>query len=182
MSIVRLFDHDVSEIVALLPELEHAWAEETWRQSMPYSPHRDSQSILIRRQPGSRPRDVLHQIASVATRHYTHNAIAAAIHQVCAHVEGRPARAMLVRLPPGGVIAPHTDEGIYFEHVERFHLPLVTNPGAWLEVDGERYHLAAGTVFAFDNRVSHRGANEGDTDRIHMVIDVHPDSPAVHAG
>lgn len=182
MSVASLFDHDIGDLLALLPDLEHAWTEEVWRQSMPYSPHRDSQTIMIRRQPGSRPRDVLHQIASVATQHYMHAPIAAAIHQICAQIEGRPARAMLVRLAPGGVIAPHTDEGIYFGQIERFHLPLVTNPGAWLEVDGERYHLAAGTVYAFDNHVPHCGANEGDVARVHLLVDVHPDSPFVSAG
>lgn len=181
MSIVRLFDYDVAPLVAMLPDLDDAWAEETWRQAMPYTPHRDSQTIFIRRQPGSRPRDVLHQLASVATRHHA-GALAVAIEDIYTRLEGRPARAMLVRLAPGGVISPHTDTGIYAEATVRFHLPLVTNPGAWLEVDGEKYHLPAGALYAFDKHVPHRGGNDGDTARVHMILDIHPESPDVLAG
>ncbi len=171
--IVSLFPYDIASIVAMLPDLEHAWTEEIWRQAMPYTPHRDSETIFIRRQPGSRPRDVLHQLASVATRHTVSRA---------AHTVRFPARAMLVRLKPGGRIEQHTDTGIYAEATIRFHLPIITNPGVWLEVDGTRYQLEAGTVFAFDKHVPHSGGNDGDEARIHMIVDAYPDSPGVFAG
>lgn len=181
MSIVRIADYDIAPILAMLPALDDLWGEEGWRATMPYSPHRDSEMIYLRRQPGSRPRDVLHQLASVATRHHQ-GALAVAIDDVCAMTVGRPARAMLVRLRPGGVIAEHTDEGIYAEATVRFHVPLVTNPGAWLTVDGERYHLPAGHVFAFDKHRPHSGGNDGDTPRSHLIIDIMPESPNVLAG
>src|SRR3954467_1652056 len=123
MTIVRLADLDVSSAIAILPELEHDWAEETWRQELRFTPHHDSETVFLRRQPGSRPRDVLHQLASVATRHFAHAPLANAIDAICTFVEGRPARAMLVKLMPGGVIAPHADTGIYADATERFHLP-----------------------------------------------------------
>ena len=179
--IVSLFQYDTAPILAMLPELEHAWQEETWRATIPFSPHKDSESIFIRRQPGSRPRDVLHQLASMATQ-YHQGPLSLAVEAICSHVQGRPARAMLARLRPGGVIEPHTDEGIYAEATTRFHLPLITSPGAWLEVDGTRYHLSAGTVYAFDKHVPHCGGNDGDEPRIHMIIDAHPDSPGLFAG
>lgn len=183
MSIVRLFDWDVSEILAALPQFDDAWAEETWRQTMPYTPHRDSETIYLRRQPGSRPRDVLHQLASVATRHMACGPLAALIDAVAEHVQGRPARAMLVRLAPGGVVAPHADTGIYADATERVHVPLITNEGAWFQFEGDqRYHIPAGVVAAFDKHISHSAYNEGDQPRIHMIMDYHPDSPAVLAG
>ena len=182
MGIAHLFDIDIDPILAALPSLDDAWAEESWRQTMPYTPHRDSETIFLRRQPGSRPRDVLHQLASVATRHYSIAPLAEAIHQVCSFVQGRPARAMLVRLRPGGVIAEHTDTGIYAEATQRVHVPLLTNPGAWLRVGGIRFHLPTGGAYCFDKHVPHSGANEGAEPRVHMILDYHPDSPAVFAG
>lgn len=182
MGLVHLFDHDLTDILAALPALDECWAEETWRQSLHFTPHRDSETIFLRRQPGSRPRDVLHQLASVATRHYGIGPLAALIHQVCAHVDGRPARAMLVRLKPGGRVEPHTDEGIYADATERFHCALLTNPGAWMQFGDARYHLPAGAVTAFDKHVEHSAGNDGDDWRLHMIVDIHPDSPAVLAG
>jgi quercetin dioxygenase-like cupin family protein len=180
MSIVRVADYDIGQILAMLPALDEFWGEDRLRQSLPYSPHKDSEAIHLRRQPGSRPRDVLHQLASVATRHV--GAAAMAIEDVCAMTQGRPARAMLVRLRPGGVIAEHTDEGIYAEATVRFHIPIVTNLGAWLTVGGERYHLPVGAIYAFDKHTPHSGGNDGDTPRLHLIVDVHPESPNVLAG
>lgn len=181
MTVLALFDLDLADILAAMPEFDDIWGEERWRQTMPYTPHKDSETIALRRQPGSRPRDVLHQLASVATRHYACGPLAAALFQVVAHVQGRPARAMLVRLPPGGRVAPHTDTGIYADATERFHLPIITNPDAWMVVDDVKYHLKAGTVYALDKHVEHSAGNDGASPRIHMIVDVMPDSAEVLA-
>lgn len=180
--IVSLFEYDIGPILDILPEFKEIWSEERWRQSMPFTPHRDSETVFLRRQPGSRPRDVLHQLASVATRHFAHAPLANAIDAICAFVEGRPARAMLVKLMPGGVITPHADTGIYADATERFHLPIVTNEAAWLEVEGSRFHMPAGVVYALDKHVEHSGGNDGEDPRTHLIVDIFPDSPAVLAG
>jgi quercetin dioxygenase-like cupin family protein len=182
MSIARLFDWDVSEILAALPQFDEAWAEETWRQTMPYTPHRDSETIYLRRQPGSRPRDVIHQLASVATRHMACGPLAHLIDAVTAHVEGRPARAMLVRLAPGGRVTPHADSGTYADATERFHVALVTNPGAWFQFGADRYHVPAGSCTAFDKHIEHSAGNDGSQARTHLIVDIFPESPAVFAG
>jgi quercetin dioxygenase-like cupin family protein len=181
MGAVALFPYDIEPILRMLPELGPAWTEETWRQSLHFSPHRDSETIFLRRQPGNRPRDVLHQLASVCTMHH-HGALANAIEAICRHVGGRPARAMLVKLNPGGRVAPHTDIGIYAQATERFHLPVITNPGAWMRWGSERYHFAPGTVFAFDKHVEHEAGNDGAEARLHLIVDVVPESADVLAG
>lgn len=183
MSIVSLFEYEIGPILEAVAALDESeWHQEKWRQTMPFTPHGDTDSIFLRRQPGSRPHDVLYQLASVATRYYMVGAFSDAVHAICEAVEGRPARAMLARLRPGGVIKPHTDSGPYADSTERMHLPLITNRGAWLEVDGERYHLEAGVWHAIDKHVEHSGANGGDEPRLHLIVDVVPDSPQVFAG
>jgi quercetin dioxygenase-like cupin family protein len=181
MSIVRIADYDIAPILEILPQFDEWWGEEGWRATMPYSPHRDSEMIYLRRQPGSRPRDILHQLASVVTRHH-HGPLAQAIDEVCALTQGRPARAMLVRLAAGGRIYEHADIGIYADATERFHIPIVTNPGAWLMVNGEKYQLPSGGIFAFDKHSVHSGGNDGDSPRVHLIVDTMPESPNVLAG
>jgi aspartyl/asparaginyl beta-hydroxylase (cupin superfamily) len=89
---------------------------------------------------------------------------------------------MLVRLLPGGRVTPHTDIGIYADATERFHLPLVTTESAWLAADGERYHLAPGRWYALDKHLEHEAGNDGKEPRVHMIVDIVPDSPEVLAG
>lgn len=181
MSIVRIADLDIAAALAVLPDFEEIWGEDRWRQELRFSPGDGIDTIWLRRQPGSRPRDVLHQLASVATRHYSNGALSAVIHQVCAYVEGRPARASLVRFAPGARIEPHTQIGIYADNTESFHVPIITNPGAWFRFGDERYHMTAGGIFALDRQSEHEGANDGDTSVVHLVCDVHPDSAEVLA-
>lgn len=182
MSIAKVFDYDITEILAAMPQLDDCWAEESWRRTAPYTPHIDSDMIYFRRQPGSRPRDVMHQLASVATRHLAVGPFATLIDALVERVEGRPARAMVVRLRPGGRVLPHADHGIYADATERYHVPLITNPGAWFQFGDARFHMAAGGVFAFDKHIEHSAGNDGAEDRLHLILDVHPESPEVLAG
>ncbi len=177
--ITQLFYHPVRDIVDLLPRLDQAWGEEDWRQTMPFSPHKDSQTIFLRRQPGLRPRDVLNQLLSVETPHCDHPPLIRAIKAITGANKG--ARAMLVRLAPGGVIGLHTDIGFYADVTERFHLPIVTNSASWLEVDGERFYLPVGLIHSFNKHLPHQGMNEGTTPRIHLIVDIFPE-PSVVAG
>lgn len=163
-----IMEHDVTALAALLPELEPAFVE-------------GADTIFIRRQPGSRPRDVVHQLASVATRYMCHPPIAVALDAVAQHLDGRLARAMLRRMPTGTSVEPHTDEGAYAVRTVRYHLPILTNPGAWLAFEGHRFHLDAGTVYAIDKHISHAAANEGGGPMVHLVFDLVPDAFGVLA-
>lgn len=166
---------DVMPLRALLAEIEPAFAEDTWRQRMPMTPHRDSETIFLRQQPGSRPRDVLHSLDVEDGRYFDHPAIVgvcSAIMRAVGASSERMGRAMLIRLKPQGNITLHTDIGAYAEATERYHLPVITNPDAWLEVDGARYHMTEGVLYFFEKHRPHCGGNDGETGRIHLVVDV----------
>lgn len=53
----------------------------------------------------------------------------------------------------------------------RFHLPLQTNPGAQVYLDGDWFHLDEGSVFLFNNGCIHTAVNDGDSPRLHLVWD-----------
>ncbi len=53
------------------------------------------------------------------------------------------------------------------------HVPVVTNPGAWMCFKGTgRVHFEAGKAYSFDTLVMHNYGNDGDTDRVHLLFDV----------
>lgn len=83
-----------------------------------------------------------------------------------------PERVLLAKLPPGGAIEPHIDEGEFFNHTQRYHIPLKTNPRALLFVDDVDYQLQEGRVYLIRNDLMHYAVNEGDTDRIHLIFDM----------
>ena len=76
--------------------------------------------------------------------------------------------AVLFRLPPGGHLYRHADEGY------AIHIPLETND----EVvslsfeDGVRteHHLAVGKAYRTDRSIEHESFNAGLTNRTHLVV------------
>jgi aspartyl/asparaginyl beta-hydroxylase (cupin superfamily) len=80
--------------------------------------------------------------------------------------------ARLLNLRAGAEIKPHRDVELAFEHGSaRLHVPLVTNPGVEFVIDGEPLAMEAGSCWYINANLTHRVANRGDTDRIHLVVD-----------
>ena len=79
---------------------------------------------------------------------------------------------------PGGRIARHSDNGNYFKFYHRFHLPIVTNSKAIFTNDlGAEEHMEAQYVYLLNIADYHAVYNHGETDRIHMLLDIALDYP-----
>lgn len=82
-------------------------------------------------------------------------------------------RANLVRLRAHSVIPTHTDQGEFLNSTRRIHLPIITNHGCTFTVGTETKHLPAGQMWEINNTgMPHSVNNGGDTDRIHLIVDV----------
>lgn len=80
-------------------------------------------------------------------------------------------RIRLAKLKAGGKIPPHVDAASYFKLMHRLHIPLTTNPDVWFFIRGEGWRLLPGEIWEINNVVEHSVVNDGDTDRIHLVVD-----------
>jgi hypothetical protein len=79
----------------------------------------------------------------------------------------------LMRLAPGSVINEHSDPGLRFEEgVARIHIPVLTNPDVEFYLNGSRVLMTAGSCWYLRLSDPHRVANRGQTDRVHLVIDL----------
>ncbi|MBV8652221.1 MAG: aspartyl/asparaginyl beta-hydroxylase domain-containing protein [Alphaproteobacteria bacterium] len=150
------------------------FADMVFRQRAPGSAHPDTETIYLRMPPTLSRETIFESLDSIDYPLMQEPAIREAVAAVSRLAGGRAARAMIVKLKPGGRIAPHVDEGAYAAATRRYHLPIATNPLAWLEAGGERLHLPAGTLWWFDKHALHRGGNDGATDRIHLIVDTLP--------
>ena len=77
----------------------------------------------------------------------------------------------------GGLVFPgvHNDGAT----AVRLHIPILTNPDAWMEIDGRRYHLPAdGSGYLVNTSRMHRIGNDGTTNRTHLVSVIYPDFPS----
>lgn len=78
---------------------------------------------------------------------------------------------MLSVIMPGHSIAPHRDSQAPY-WLFRVHVPLVTNKGAFMTLDGEDFHLEVGKAYKINTEAEHAIRNEGFIPRIHFMFDV----------
>ena len=80
-------------------------------------------------------------------------------------------RIVFAQMKPGGEIKPHVDEGRYSDNTDRYHFVIVTNPSVIFTSGDEQYHMSRGTIHWFNNHINHSVANNGTTNRIHLIVD-----------
>ncbi|GAA4159069.1 hypothetical protein GCM10022251_34930 [Phytohabitans flavus] len=80
--------------------------------------------------------------------------------------------ARLMSLAPGASVETHRDTPLGFPYgMLRLHVPIVTNDGAILVLDGEVHRWQPGTFWYGDFSRPHSIANTGTSNRVHLVID-----------
>ena len=83
----------------------------------------------------------------------------------------RPLRCLMARLAGGGVVTEHTDVGPYFERTIRIHVPIISNPRAWMVCNRLCYVMAPGEAWALNNSTLHAVWNDSSAPRTHMICD-----------
>jgi quercetin dioxygenase-like cupin family protein len=70
------------------------------------------------------------------------------------------------------VIPRHRDKGPLTAKTHRIHVPVITNSGCIFSVGDESKNLKAGQIWIIDNvNRYHSVENNGDSDRVHLIID-----------
>jgi len=83
--------------------------------------------------------------------------------------------ACLSRVAPGEGHGYHQDSQRP-GWITRVHVPVVTNDGCWMmfeSEDGVKVHFERGKAYSFNIYEPHAFANEGTTERIHLLFDVY---------
>lgn len=80
-------------------------------------------------------------------------------------------RVIVTRLPPGGRILPHADEGEYAARFTRHQIMLQCEPGNVFKCGGESLAPTTGDLFWFNHHLEHEVINNSAHDRLAMIID-----------
>jgi len=100
------------------------------------------------------------------------------------HVEGEAIGAILItKLPSGGKIYPHVDEGWNAGHFDKFYVPVENYKGATFNFNNGHIDPEIGCVYQFDNSKLHWVNNNSDGDRVAMIVCVrHKNQPRYKEG
>lgn len=172
---------DIRELENLVCQLSPAeWNADSTRQRR-YEAHRDTQTVGLvydedfrHAHPTKRPRlrtfePAMRPALALITDYYEQSAVGK---RLCARNGlGYFVRASLIRLQPGGNIAPHQDNNFSLAHSHRIHVPVLTSREVVFTVGGESISLPAGGIFEINNRRIHSVSNAGSDARVHLVLD-----------
>ena len=161
------------------------WDEFNERRTAPNSPHQGMTDVWVR----ARARDELTNPLALREAHYPVFypvwAKLPSMHHVVwtlmAMAKGTHlGNVLITRIPPGGQILPHVDTGWAPEHFDqKFYIVLAGNEAVTNYCgegdEEEAVVMLPGSIWAFENRVSHRVINNGETDRISLIVTLRSD-------
>lgn len=79
---------------------------------------------------------------------------------------------LITRVPPGGQVAPHHDRGRWAAEFYgcKVAVPLSSNDRCTNTCEDERVVMHTGEAWLFENQVTHSTVNEGESDRITLIV------------
>jgi len=80
-------------------------------------------------------------------------------------------RSRLMRLSPDCEVPLHTDTSYHWMKRVRIHIPIITDNEVIFHCADKKVHMAAGEAWLFDSWKQHKVVNQGQTNRVHLVID-----------
>lgn len=161
---------DVSPLALALRRSPALWSEDTaWRDTFPARQHGVDTLMLRFLDPAAGDR-----LEHIDYPHYS------ALPEARPLITGLMARVGGVRLgicfinkiAPGGEIGRHIDPPQVTGYYDRFHIVLAHSAGSLSSAGDEEVHMTSGEVWWFDSSLEHGATNAGDSERIHLVVDI----------
>jgi hypothetical protein len=172
------------EVAAALAEINahpEIWNRDKERIAAPNSPHRESSDVWLR----YRARREIVGPASFAEPHFAEFYPAwhalPAIQPIVFHIMGLVKATylggiLITRIRSGHMIYPHIDGGWHAKTMtSKVYCILAANDRCSNHYEDEECVMAAGEAWSFQNDVMHWVLNDGDTDRIALIVTARTD-------
>ena len=170
---------DVSKIVEVVKSFDQEWFEYTFRQDT-FFIHRHTHTVQITDFDAKGWEEESYKVNKFVKCKYNfilkNNELNPILNYLKNLHNGELAKTMFVKLAAGKKIDEHYDDGLYLSLVKRHHIPIITNDKVWFYVDGIKKNLLQGEVWEIDNTKLHKVENLSSQDRVHLVVDIMPNS------
>lgn len=152
------------------------WDEIRHRTSHPRSPHREVSDIWVRYNPIENFKGDMQKFNEehIAQWYPVADIIPEAVRisiEVFKEMRGLSLGAVLItRIPPGGQVYPHIDQGWHARTFEKFAVQVKGNDRQAFHFERESLSALPGDLYWFDNAYSHWVTNDSDEDRITLIV------------
>lgn len=166
---------DVSSIKEMVLGYDKEWTLDTSRQEM-YKEHKDTFTYMLQDfsldwEPGK-----AFEYKSKYIDKKDMDIVQPIVNKLLSLYNGVTGRIMYINLPSKKYVPPHKDGGFYLKNVRRFHIPILTNRDVVYIINGEHKNMAEGECWEINNLAHHAVFNNSNEDRVHLVIDILPES------
>lgn len=169
---------EVDHILEELEKAPHLWDRDAER-TFSTSPHRETHDIWVRYNP-KEDFLVTHKDTPFDSEWYEAVQYLPSVADFCfrlmAGVNGEDLGGVLVtKVPAGKKVYMHTDEGWHVDFYDKFYLHLESNDKVVFGWEsGEEIQPQKGDLYWLDNTTPHYVNNDGDTDRITLIVCIKP--------
>lgn len=166
---------DVTPVLRELATQPELWDQNTLRTSHPDTAHADVSDIwLWFNEIPQDPNGVINDIQTVPYPAWgLLPSLRKLVLDLIRRVDGvQLGRCIVTKLPPGGIITPHVDQGAPAEFYTRYQIALQSYPGALFHCEDETVNFHGGDVWWVNNRVQHSVVNNSGDDRIVCIVDI----------
>ena len=166
---------EVDAIKDLVNKFEDEWLIDTSRQET-YETHRSTESYFLYQT------DLLWEPSKtfIVTKHEISSELEDLVEPILSELEGlhdgQRGNVLFIKLKAGQSIPSHQDGGEYLNSVRRHHIAIVTSEGTKFGVGDEEIFMAEGECWEINNSRLHYVNNSSNTDRVHLLIDIMPNS------
>lgn len=164
---------DVSAIADLLSTYSDEWFANKDRQVI-YEVHKETNSIFIYDHSN---------VWSLGDKYDlkvndSQSAMAALVSPIVKSLEaihdGKVGKCIFIKMPAHKSVGEHRDAMDYLGAVRRHHIAIKTNENVVFFVNKERKNMKVGECWEINNNLLHSVENNGDSERIHLMIDILP--------
>lgn len=166
---------DVNGIKELVRGFEDEWLVDTSRQET-YEVHRSTESYFLYQA------DLMWEPSQtfIVTKHDISSELEDLVEPIISELEGlhdgQRGNVLFIKLSAGSSIASHQDGGEYLDSARRHHIAIITSEGTRFGVGDEEISMAEGECWEINNSRIHYVDNHSSTDRVHLLIDIMPNS------
>ena len=164
---------DVSKIAEHVRQYADEWFLDTSRQTT--SPvHKETNSVFVYDHKTNWSIYDSYELIVNESQKEMQELIRPIVEYLEAHHGGKVGKCLFIKLPAHKSVGEHTDKQDYLNATRRHHIAIETNPDVLFFVNKEPKNMAVGECWEINNSKLHAVENNGDTERIHLLIDIMP--------
>lgn len=164
---------DVSAIADLVSTYSDEWFENNDRQSL-YEVHKETNSVFIYDHSNAWSLGDKYDLKVNDSQSRMAKLVSPIVETLESIHDGKVGKCIFIKMPPHKNVGEHRDSMDYLGAVRRHHIAIKTNEDVIFFVNKESKNMRVGECWEINNSLFHSVKNNGDSERIHLMIDILP--------